>query len=62
MGGVGMKTSKVWRLKTKSAAHIVIRNGSGNKLFEIDSPCVCITVTVRSSATIEVEPIHEEMR
>ena len=62
MGGVGMKTSKVQRLKTKTAAHIVIRNGAGKKLFEMDLPGVCITVTVPLTAAIEVEPKHEDTR
>jgi len=62
MGGVGMKTSKVLRLKTKAAAHIVIRNGAGKKLFEIDLPGVCITVTVPLTAAIEVEPKHKDAR
>jgi hypothetical protein len=52
MGGVGIKTSKVLRLKTKAAAHIVFRNGAGKKLVEKDVPGVCITVTVPLTAAI----------
>lgn len=62
MGSVGMKASKVQRLKTKAVAHIVIRNGAGKKLFEMDLPGVCITVTVPLTAAIEVEPKHEDAR
>jgi len=62
MGGVGMKTPKVLRLKTIAVAHIVIRNGAGKKLFEMDLPGVCITVTVPLTAAIEVEPKHEDTR
>ncbi len=38
MGGVGMKTSQVLRVKTKAAAHIVFRNSEGKKSFEIYLP------------------------
>ena len=62
MGDVGMKTSKVLRLKTKAVAHIVIRNGAGKKLFEMDLPGVCITVTVPLTVAIEVEPKYEDTR
>ena len=62
MVGVGMKTSRVLWLKTKAAAHIVIRNGAGKKLFEMDLPGVCITVTVPLTAAIEVEPKPEDTR
>lgn len=62
MGGVGMKTSKVLRVKTNAAVHIVIRNGAGKKLFEMDLSGVCITVTVPLTASIEVEPKHEDAR
>jgi hypothetical protein len=49
MGGAGMKIAKVLRVKTQAAAHIVIRNGAGRKLFEMNLPGVCITVTSRRS-------------
>lgn len=62
MGGVGMNTSKVLRLKTVAAAHIVIRNRAGKKLFEMDVPGVCITITVPLTAAIEVEPEREGTR
>jgi hypothetical protein len=57
-----MKTSKVLRIKTGAAAHFVIRNSAGRKLFEMDLPGVCITVTVSLTAVIEVEPKHEDTR
>ena len=62
MVGAGMKTSRVLWLKTKAAAHIVIRNGAGKKLFEMDLPGVCITVTVPLTAAIEVVPKPEDKR
>jgi hypothetical protein len=61
-GGVRVKTSKVLRIKTGAAAHIVFRNGAGRKLVEIDLPSVRITVTVPSTVAIEVELKHEEAR
>ena len=51
-----MTSAKVLRLKTEAAAHIVIRNGAGKKLFDIDLPGVSITVTVPSDAEIGVDP------
>jgi hypothetical protein len=51
-----MKSAKVLRVKTEAAAHIVIRNGSGKKLFELDLSGVSITVTVPSDSEIRVEP------
>ncbi len=57
-----MKTAKVLRVKTETAAHIVIRNGTGKKLFEMDLPGVCITVMVPLTAAIELEPKHEDAR
>jgi hypothetical protein len=51
-----MKTAKVLRVKTEAAAQIVIRNGTGKKLFDIELPGVSLTVTVPSDAEISVEP------
>jgi hypothetical protein len=52
-----MKMAKVLRVKTEAAAHIVLRNGAGKKLFDLDLPGVSITVTVPSDAEeIQVEP------
>lgn len=48
-----MKTVKVLRIKTKAAAHIVLRNGAGKKLFDIDLPGVSITITVPLDAEIQ---------
>jgi hypothetical protein len=51
-----MKTAKVLRVKTEAAAHIVLRNEAGKKLFDIELPAVSLTVTVPSDAEIRVEP------
>jgi hypothetical protein len=51
-----MKIAKVLRVKAETAAHIVIRNGTGKKLFDIELPGVSLTVTVPSDAEIRVEP------
>lgn len=51
-----MKTAKVLRVITNAVAQIVIRNGAGKKLFDIDLPGVSITVTVPLDVEIRVEP------
>lgn len=51
-----MKTAKVLRVQTEAAAHIVIRNGTGRKLFEVDLPGVTVVLSVSSDAVINVEP------
>lgn len=51
-----MKTSKVLRVKTEAAAHIVVRDGSGRKLFEVDLPGVTVVLAVSSDAVINIEP------
>jgi len=51
-----MKTAKVLRVKTETAAHIVIRSGTGKKLFDIELSGVSITVTVPPDEEIKVEP------
>jgi hypothetical protein len=51
-----MKTARVLRVKTEAAAHIVIRNRSGRKLFEIDLPGVTVVLSVASDAVINIEP------
>jgi hypothetical protein len=50
-----MKTVKVVQLKTSAMAHLVIRNGAGKKLFDLDLPGVSITVTVPSDAEIQIQ-------
>ena len=55
MGGVGMKTSKVQRVKTKEAAHMVLRNGVGKKLFEIYFRGVSVTLEVPLDSEIRVD-------
>jgi hypothetical protein len=51
-----MKTAKVLRVKTDAAAHIVVRDGSGRKLFEVDLPGVTVVLSVPSDAVINIEP------
>ncbi len=51
-----MKTAKVVQLKTEAAAHIVIRNGAGKKLFDMDLPGVSITIAVPAEAEIKITP------
>ena len=51
-----MKTAKVLRVQTEAAAHIVIRNGTGRKLFEVDLPGVTVVLSVSSDAVINIEP------
>jgi hypothetical protein len=50
-----MKTAKVLRVKTEVAAHIVVRNGAGKKLFDMDVSGVSITIAVPSNAELKVE-------
>jgi hypothetical protein len=50
-----MKIAKVLRVKTKAAAHVVIRNESGNKLFDIYLPGVSVTLAVPPDAEIRVD-------
>jgi hypothetical protein len=52
-----MKTAKVLRVKTEASAHVVIRNGKGKKLFEINLPGVSITVAVSADANIQVDGV-----
>jgi hypothetical protein len=54
--GGPMKIAKVLRVKTEAATHIVIRDGAGKKLCDIDVFGMSITVTVPPKAKIEVEP------
>ncbi len=52
-----MKTvMKVLRVKTNATSQIVIRNGAGKKLFDIDLAGVSITISVAPDEEIEVEP------
>jgi len=55
-----MKSAKVLRLKTEAAAHIVVRNGAGKKLFDIDLSGVSITVAVSADANIQVDGVKNE--
>ena len=47
---------KAVQLKTPSMAHVLIRNGAGEKLFELDVQGVCIGVTVPLDAEIKIDP------
>jgi len=47
---------RVVQLKTKAAAHVVVRDGSGRKLFEVDLPGVTVVLSVSSDAVINIEP------
>jgi hypothetical protein len=51
-----MKTAKVLRVKTETAAHIVIRNAAGRKLFDMTIPGLTLVVAVSADAEIKVEP------
>src|SRR5882762_1078453 len=60
-GGKGgpVKSNRNWkalRVKTEAATHIVVRNGTGKKLCDIDVIGVSITVTVPPDAEIDLEP------
>jgi len=50
---------KVVQLKTRSTAHVVLRNGAGHKLFDMDIHGVCVTVTTSLDAEIKVDPDSE---
>jgi hypothetical protein len=54
-----MKTAKVVQVQTKAAAHVVVRDRSGRKLFEVDLTGVRIVVAVASDAVIAVEHAGE---
>ena len=47
---------KVVHIQTTATTHIVIRNGAGKKLFDMDLPGVSITVAVSADAEIKVTP------
>jgi hypothetical protein len=51
-----MKTAKVLWVKTEAAAHVVIRDGTGRKLFEIDLLGVTVVLSVSSDAVINIDP------
>jgi hypothetical protein len=51
-----MKTARVLRVKTEAAAHIVIRNGSGRKLFDVELAGVTVVLSVASDGVINIEP------
>jgi len=44
------------QIKTKSMTHVIIRNGDGHKLFEMDVHGVCIAFTAPLDAEIIVDP------
>jgi hypothetical protein len=54
-----MKSAKVLRVKTNAVAQIVIRNGAGKKLLDIDLSGVSITVSVAAEAEIKVEGVRQ---
>jgi hypothetical protein len=47
---------KVVHIQTTATTHIVIRNGAGKKLFDMDLSGVSVTVGVPSAADIKIEP------
>jgi hypothetical protein len=47
---------RVVQLKTKAAAHVVVRDGAGLKLFEVDLPGVTVVLSVALDAVIDIEP------
>jgi hypothetical protein len=51
-----MSEFRVVQLKTSATAHVVIRNGVGKKLFDLDLSGASITVTVPADGEIRVEP------
>jgi len=52
-----MKIAKGLRVKTEAGAHIVIRDGTGRKLFDMSLlRGVSITLTASIDAEIKVEP------
>lgn len=48
---------RVVQVKTKAAAHIVVRDGSGRKLFEVDLTGVTVVVTTTDDEPIHVDPV-----
>jgi hypothetical protein len=52
-----MSEFRVMQLKTSATAHVVIRNGAGKKLFDIDLSGVSITVAVSADANIQVDGV-----
>jgi len=59
IAGAGMRVVQV---QTKTAAHVVVRDGSGRKLFDMSLPRgVSITLTASIDAEIKVEPnVHQK--
>jgi hypothetical protein len=47
---------RVVQVQTKAIAHIVVRDGAGRKLFEVDLPGVTVVLSVPSNAVIDIEP------
>jgi hypothetical protein len=58
MSGGTSNTFKVVQIQTKAAAQIVIRNGAGKKLFDMDVHGVTISLAVSADAEIKVEPVE----
>jgi hypothetical protein len=50
-----MKTFKVLQIKTEAAAHVVVRNAKGRKLFDLQVPGVSITVAVPSNTELKIK-------
>jgi hypothetical protein len=50
-----MSKFKVVQLKTKTSAHVVIRNETGKKLFDLYVAGISITVAVPMDAEIKIE-------
>jgi hypothetical protein len=49
------ETVKAVQLKTRSITHVLVRNGTGHKIFEMDVHGVCIAVVTALDAEINVE-------
>ena len=49
------ETVKVVAVKTRAMARVLIRNGEGKKLFEMDVHGVCVAVTTKPDAEIRVD-------
>jgi hypothetical protein len=51
-----VRAMKVLRVKTTTDTHIVIRNGAGKKLFDMDVCGFSVVVAVPPDAEIQVDP------
>lgn len=50
------ETVKAVQVKTEATVDIVIRNGGGRKLFDMNVPGVTVTITAPLNAEIIIEP------